>query len=159
MVVFYPKVRDKYWLYGRKNRTFVLYLSITILLIGVAFIGYYYWSAMDYNRAEYKADVTATLVGISDDKQPVYEYYWEYEINGKTEYWCSISSDATAYSIGEKIDLRLWSDDGVTYYRTYYTFLTTAYYFAITPIVIALFLILRCIIVEKRLAAVGKKKK
>ena len=38
MVVFYPKVRDKYWLYGRKNRTFVLYLSITILLIGVALL-------------------------------------------------------------------------------------------------------------------------
>ena len=85
MVVFYPKVRDRNWLYGRKNRTFVLFLSITILLIGVAFIGYYYWSAMDYNRAEYKADVTATLVRISDDKQPVYEYYWKYEINSNTD--------------------------------------------------------------------------
>ena len=159
MILFYPKPRDKYWLYGRKNRVFVLIVSTLVIIAAIVYICICSYIARDYSKAPYKADVTAKLAEISESDTG-YEYSWDYDINGKSNYWCSTSSASNEHQIGDEMDLRLWSDDGVSYYRTYYSpFMEDFYYISIVAAIVAAFFVLYVIIVKIRLSDRKKRKR
>ena len=185
MEKFDQKIKDRGWFFHPNNHFVILFVAIAVIVVSIGvylFCSSYRW---DYDRAELKADVTATLVKITEGetekwdyiegkdeartpqeratrtyKESVYTYYWEYEINGKTDYWETTDVSGTAHEIGDTMELRFWSNDGETWHRTYYGPVTEGFvYLSIILFVVALYFVIRVIIVKICVASRKKKKR
>lgn len=185
MEKFDQKIKDKGWFFHPSNHFVILFVAIAVIVVSIGvflFCSSYRW---DYDRAELKADVTATLVKITEGetekwdyiegkdeartpqeratrtyKESIFGYYWEYEINGKTDYWETTDVSGTAHEIGDTMELRFWSNDGETWHRTYYGSVTEGFvYLSIILFVVALYFVIRVIIVKICVASRKKKKR
>lgn len=185
MKSFDEKLKDKSWKFHPNYH--LLWLVVSGILLIIAAVVYWFCAdiAKDYRTAEFRADVTATLVEIKEGEtekwdyvegkdeartpqeratrtytESIYGYYWEYEIDGKTYTWRTTSSSSSAHQIGDTMDLRFWSNDGVDYHRSYYSSTTDIFMFlSVVAAIAALYLFTRVLIVKIRVANRKKKKR
>ena len=111
------------------KKVIIIFLVILLLIsiMAVCAIPYY-----NYIKAPYKADVTAEVVKLDkeertkqeDDGEVTYYAYWitwEFEVNGEKKYInkTESSSISSEWSVGQKQDMKIYSEDGVNYKMLY----------------------------------------
>ena len=182
---FEEKLRDKSWKFHPDYH--LVWLVVSGILFVVCALVFWLCADMekDYLTAKYHEDVTATLVRINEGQEEkwkytegkdeartpqeratrtytesIYGYYWDYEINGKTYTWNTTESSATAHEIGDTMELRMWSNDGVEYHRSYFGG-TTQIIMIISAVgaLIAVYLFIRVMYVKLRASRRKKKRK
>ena len=176
---------DKSW-YGHPDYHMAfLVISAAAIIIAGAVFAFCLSMRMDYITAKYKLEVEATLTDIrqgetekwaytengKEEKDPryretrtytetIYGYYWEYEINGEKQVWHNTESSASAHKIGDTMTMKMWSSDGEEYHRSWYGAVSTVImYLSAGVILVALYLIIRILIVKMQMKAYYKKRR
>ncbi|MBO4927486.1 MAG: hypothetical protein J5379_04460 [Clostridiales bacterium] len=153
----------KHLMYIRKvNWLFIVAGVIILAIFGSVFL-FNFIVAESYLTAEYKVNTEATLVAVYEESETYterdsnhnkttrseayYELCYEYELNGETKEYSERSS-YKFHKEGYKTKLRLFSDDGVTYYRSDFGVLTFILLIVSTAfIAFALWLIIKVIVI------------
>ena len=130
----------KHLMYMRKyNWMFIVLGAILLIIFGIVFF-FNFIVAESYLTAKYKVNTEATVVAVLEDvdtyteresihkktqySEAVYELCYEYELNGETKKFSERSEYKFGKKVGDKSKLRLFSDDGETYYRSDFGVLT-----------------------------------
>ena len=165
---------DRHYYGHPSNHMPYLVICTAALLIAAAVGALLLSMAWDYTTARYQLEVDAVLVDIREGTtekwdyiegkdeartpaeratrtytESVYSFDWEYEINGEKLIWTTSESSYTAHKLGDTMQMRLWSNDGTEYHRSYHgstTILLTAVCAAVFAA--ALYIIVRIIIIK-----------
>ena len=172
--------------YGHpKNHLLFLVISVLAIVIAIPIFLLTYTMQRDWLTAKYREEVTATLVDIREGEEEKWEYIesaeeartpqeratrtytstfysydWEYELSGKKLIWNISESSGSVHKLGDTMELRFWSNDGVDYQRSNHGPVSSLImWVSVSVVVIAGYLIIRIIYIKIRLKNMKKRKK
>lgn len=183
------KKEETAWVtWSKQTEVFIatlIFFGIIIAAAGFfAYIGI--GSHLLYNNAPYKVDTDCTLINIESyekeqevvdenyknepanirkqhmvkEKYTLYVLEWEYNLDGEARTFTTTEKYTTLHKVGDKMDQKMYSEDGVEYKRAGFNGLTDFLLgVCIITVILFSFLMIRVIIERVRLAKAGKLKK